>query len=90
MMILLSKRRAFLKLNKGNIMKNMNQSAAARIQAAEAKANNGLVEKGGFAARAQRAAAGNQQSSRPAPSNGPSKTGKPSGKGRGNNAPKSK
>ncbi|WP_213610069.1 hypothetical protein [Pseudoalteromonas sp.] len=71
-------------------MKNMNQSAAARIQAAEAKANNGLVEKGSFAARAQRAAAGNQQSPRPAPPNGPSKTGKPSGKGRGNNAPKSK
>jgi hypothetical protein len=89
-MNLLSKRRALFKLKKGNTMKNMNQSAAARIQAAEAKANNGLVEKGGFAARAQRAAAGNQQSSRPAPSNGPSKTGKPSGKGRGNNAPKSK
>lgn len=89
-MILLSKRRALFKLNKGNIMKNMNQSAAARIQAAEAKANNGLVEKGGFAARAQKAAANNQQTSRPAPTNGPSKTGKPSGKGRGNNAPKSK
>lgn len=71
-------------------MKNMTQSAAARIQAAEAKANNGLVEKGRFAARAQRAAAGNQQSSRPAPQNGPSKTGNPSGPGRGNNTPKSK
>ncbi|MBB1378975.1 hypothetical protein [Pseudoalteromonas sp. SR43-2] len=71
-------------------MKNMNQSAAARIQAAEAKANNGLVEKGGFAARAQRAATNNQQPPRTTPPNGPSKTGKPSGKGRGNNAPKSK
>ena len=38
----------------------------------------------------QRAAAGNQQSSRPAPQNGPSKTGNPSGPGRGNNTPKSK
>ncbi|WP_462176106.1 hypothetical protein [Pseudoalteromonas gelatinilytica] len=71
-------------------MKNMTQSAAARIQSAEAKANNGLVEQGSFATRAQRAAANNQQSSRPAPPNGPSKTGNPSGPGRGNNPPKSK
>jgi hypothetical protein len=71
-------------------MKNMTQSAAARIQAAEAKTNNGIFEKSGFAARAQRAAAGNQKSSRPTPPNGPSKTGNPSGSGRGNNTPKSK
>lgn len=35
----------------------MTPAAAARIQSAEAKANGGKVEKGGFAARAQRAAA---------------------------------
>tara|TARA_Y100000310_G_scaffold167126_1_gene166872 strand:- start:2062 stop:2331 length:270 start_codon:yes stop_codon:yes gene_type:complete len=89
-MNLLSKRRAIFKLKKDILMKNMTQSAAARIQSAEAKANNGLVAQGGFAARAQRAAANNQQSSRPAPPNGPSKTGNPSGPGRGNNPPKSK
>ena len=36
--------------------KSMSKAAAARIQAAEAKANGGRVAKGGFAARAQRAA----------------------------------
>lgn len=63
----------------------MSKAAAARIQAAEAKANNGKVAKGGFAARAQAAAASNTR-----PPNGPSKTGKPSGGGRGNNPPKGK
>lgn len=37
----------------------MTQSDAARIQSATAKANGGHVPKGGFAARAQRAAARN-------------------------------
>ncbi len=64
--------------------KSMSKAAAARIQATEAKSNNGKVAKGGFAARAQAAAANNT------PPNGPSKTGEPSGKGRGNNPPKSK
>lgn len=64
--------------------KSMSKAAAARIQATEAKAHNGKVAKGGFAARAQAAAANNT------PPNGPSKTGEPSGKGRGNNSPKNK
>ena len=62
---------------------NMTQAAAARIQAAEAKANGGIVAKGSFAARAQAAAAKSTASN--TPPNGPSKTGNPSGKGRGNN-----
>ena len=37
----------------------MSKTAAARIQSAEAKANGGKVAKGGFAARAQSAAARN-------------------------------
>lgn len=37
----------------------MTTEAAARIQAKEAKGNGGKVVKGGFAARAQRAAANN-------------------------------
>ena len=37
----------------------MTGRAAARVQAAEAKANDGQNPKGGFAARAQRAAAKN-------------------------------
>ena len=37
----------------------MTGKAAARVQAAEAKANGGQNPKGGFAARAQRAAAKN-------------------------------
>lgn len=65
--------------------KLMSKAAAARIQAAEAKANNGKVAKGGFAARAQAASNGVP----PIP-NGPSKTGKKSGKRRGNKPPKSK
>lgn len=39
--------------------KSMSKSDAARIQAAEAKANGGVVAKGGFASRAQAAAAHN-------------------------------
>ncbi len=63
--------------------KSMSKSAAARIQSAEAKANGGQVAKGGFAAGAQSTASTNNP-----PPNGPSKTGNPSGKGRGNNPPK--
>ena len=37
----------------------MTKTAAARIQSAEARANGGKVAKGGFAAKAQRAAARN-------------------------------
>ena len=64
--------------------KSMSKAAAARIQATEAKSNNGKVAKGSFAARAQAAAANNT------PPNGPSKTGEPSGKRRSNNPPKNK
>jgi hypothetical protein len=64
----------------------MSKAAAARIQSAQAKTNGGLVEKGSFAARAQSAAS----NSGSAPSNGPSKTGNPSGARRGNNPPKGK
>lgn len=64
--------------------KSMSKAAASRIQSATAKANGGAVPKGSFAARAQSAAASN------APANGPSKTGNPSGGGRGNNPPKGK
>lgn len=38
----------------------MTSDAAARIQSAEAKANDGKVEKGSFASRAQSAAANNE------------------------------
>ncbi|OQY56535.1 MAG: hypothetical protein B6247_03895 [Candidatus Parabeggiatoa sp. nov. 2] len=41
----------------------MTQTAAARIQSAEAKANSGKVAKGGFASRAQTAAAHKTSSS---------------------------
>jgi len=64
----------------------MTAAAASRIQSATAKANGGSTPKGSFASRAQSATSklgGN-------PPNGPSTTGKPSGKGRGNNPPKSK
>jgi len=64
----------------------MTQAAAARIQSATAKVNNGQVSKGSFAARAQSAA----DKPNVSPPNGPSKTGNPSGKGRGNNPPKNK
>lgn len=37
----------------------MTQTTARRIQSAEAKANSGKVAKGGFAAKAQKAAAKN-------------------------------
>ena len=63
----------------------MSKAAAARIQSAEAKTNNGVVTKGSFAARAQAAAASTSP-----PPNGPSTTGGKSGRGRGNNPPKSK
>lgn len=63
----------------------MDKAAAVRIQRAEANANGGSVSKGGFAARAQAAAASNTR-----PTNGPSTTGNKSGGGRGNNPPKSK
>lgn len=62
----------------------MTKPAASRIQSAAAKANGGQVAKGSFAARAQSAAAKGSGS----PPNGPSNTGRPSGKGRGNNPPK--
>lgn len=39
----------------------MTNTAAARIQGAQAKANGGQVAKGSFAARAQRAAANNNK-----------------------------
>lgn len=67
--------------------KTMSKAAAARIQSSTAKSNGGGISKGSFAARAQSAA--NKPSSTPPP-NGPSKSGKPSGKGRGNNPPKNK
>jgi len=66
---------------------SMSKAAAARIQSATAKANGGVVPKGSFAARAQSTAS---QSGSTPPPNGPSKTGNPSGGGRGNNPPKSK
>ena len=64
--------------------KSMSKDAASRIQSATAKANDGAVSKGSFAARAQSAAARNT------PANGSSKTGNSSGGGRGNNPPKGK
>ena len=67
--------------------KSMSKAAAARIQSATAKSNGGVVPKGSFAARAQSTA--NQPGVTP-PLNGPSKTGNPSGGGRGNNPPKGK
>lgn len=65
--------------------KSMSKSDAARIQAAEAKANGGVVAKGGFASRAQAAAAHNSSLQ-----NAPSTTGNKSGGNRGNNPSKSK
>ncbi|GGW57759.1 hypothetical protein [Alishewanella tabrizica] len=61
--------------------KPMTKAAAARIQSATAIKNDGLVPKGSFAAKATSVAAKNA-ASRPAPPNGPSKTGNPSGGGR--------
>jgi len=40
----------------------MNQEAASRIQSSEARSNSGQVSSGGFASRAQAAAAHNQGS----------------------------
>lgn len=65
----------------------MTQAAAARIQSATAKLNNGQVSKGSFAARAQSAADKPNASQRNWPSK---KTGKKSGGDRDNNPPKSK
>ena len=66
--------------------------AASRIQSKTAKMHSGLVPKGSFAARAMSAAMKNKvqvvaASKAPVP-NGPSKTGNPSGGGRGNNPPR--
>lgn len=66
---------------------SMSSAAASRIQSASAKSNGGAVSKGSFAARAQSATS---NSGSTPPPNGPSKTGNPSGDGRGNNAPKGK
>ena len=60
----------------------MTVQAARRIQSKTAKMHSGVVPKGSFAARAMSAA-----SKAPVP-NGPSKTGNPSGGGRGNNPPR--
>lgn len=65
---------------------SMTATAASRIQSSTAKSNNGVTPKGSFAARAQSAV----KNSGGAPPNGPSTTGKPSGGGRSNNAPKGK
>ena len=48
---------------KSKSSKPMSLEDAARIQSREAKRNGGKIEKGSFAARAQRAAARNEQSS---------------------------
>ncbi len=64
----------------------MTKEAAARIQSVTAKANDGKVPKDSFAAKAASIAAKTSASKTP-PTNGPSKTGNPSGPGRGNNPP---
>ena len=46
--------------SEGKPKTKMDKDAAARIQSAEAKKNDGKVEKGGFAARAQSAADKNE------------------------------
>ena len=46
--------------SEGKPKTKMDKEAAARIQSAEAKKNDGKVEKGGFAARAQSAADKNE------------------------------
>ena len=48
------------KKSEGKPKTEMDKEAAARIQSAEAKKNDGKVEKGGFAARAQSAADKNE------------------------------
>mgnify|MGYP000370272097 CR=1 FL=1 len=65
----------------------MSKAAAARIQSAQAKSNNGTITKGSFAARAQSTAS---KSGTTPPPNGPSTTGNKSGGKRGNNQPKPK
>lgn len=66
----------------------MSPAAAARIQSATAKQNGGVTPKGSFAAKAQSIASRNAMASTTPPPNGPSKTGKKSGDGRGNNPPR--
>lgn len=46
--------------SEGKPKKEMTKEAAARIQSAEAKKNDGVTEKGTFPARAQRAADKNE------------------------------
>ncbi len=70
----------------------MTEQAARRIQSKTANMHSGIVPKGSFAARAMSAAMKNKvqvtaASKAPVP-NGPSKTGNPSGGGRGNNPPR--
>lgn len=71
---------------------SMTVEAARRIQSATAQRHNGIVPKGSFAARAMSVAMKNNShlttaSKAPVP-NGPSKTGNPSGGGRGSNPPR--
>lgn len=76
----------------------MTVEAARRIQSATAQLHNGVVPKGSFAARAMSVAMkSNSHISTPSKAskaskasvpNGPSKTGNPSGGGRGNNPPR--
>lgn len=66
----------------------MTKAAATRIQVATAKQNNGHVPPNSFGARAQSIADKNAHAPKSPVPLGPSKTGKPSGKGRGNNPAK--
>lgn len=66
--------------------KPMTQTDASRIQSAQAKKGGGQVEKSSFSSRATKAGVRNASGKTPPP-NGPSKTGEPSGGGRGNNPP---
>lgn len=70
--------------------KPMTKAAAARIQSATAKANDGKVPKGSFAATATSVAAKNVAANKHQP-NWPSKVpGEKSGNHRDNNPPRSK
>ena len=70
----------------------MTVQAARRIQSTTAKTNFGVVPKDSFAARAMSAAMKSEAhitaASKAPVFNGPSKTGNPSGGGRGNNPPR--
>jgi hypothetical protein len=66
----------------------MTQAAAQRIQSATAKANGGIVPAGSFSTRAQATASRSAPSTKAPVPNGPSRTGNPSGGGRGNNPAK--